>query len=290
MLRPLVRLLRPSHWIKNAFTLAPLLFAARLSAPSALCRAASTALAFCFASSAVYALNDIVDRNRDRASPAKRHRPVASGAMSPLQASLAAGGCIATASLLCVLLVPPRAVVILGAYILLNLLYSLRLKHIVIVDVVCISSGFVMRVFAGAAAVDVPVSAWMMLTTFFLALFLGFTKRRSELVAAYGAGAREVLGEYTEPFLTILISVCAGLTVVTYGIAVTQPSVAGRSGADSLLYTVPLVVLGLLRYLYLCLQEGKGGDVAELVLGDSSLLVTVLMWAGVVVVVVALHA
>ena len=274
--------------MKNGFVLAPLLFAFPQVSPSSALRALAALLAFCFASSAVYAVNDILDRDRDRACPLKRGRPVASGAISPTQAGVAAAACALAAALLSVLLLPLPAAVVVGVYAALNLLYSLRLKRVVIMDVIAISAGFVLRVFAGAMAMAVPVSAWMMLTTFFLSLFLGFTKRRAELVtaglsSADAGSARQVLGQYSEPFLLVLIALCAGLTIVTYALSVIQPSLAARPGADTLLYTVPVVVYGLLRYLLLALRGGKGADVAELVIRDVPLLVTVLLWGAVVV-------
>ena len=279
----ILRLLRPVHWIKNGFVLAPLLFAFPQASPAFALRALTALLAFCFASSAVYAVNDILDRDRDRACPLKRGRPVASGDLSTVQAGVAAAACALAAACLSVLLLPLPAAVIVGVYAALNLLYSLRLKHVVIMDVIAISTGFVLRVFAGAMALAVPVSAWMILTTFFLSLFLGFTKRRAELATADAGSARQVLGQYSEPFLLVLIALCAGLTIMTYALSVIQPSMAARPGADTMLYTVPVVVYGLLRYLLLSLRSGKGADVAELVIRDIPLLVTVLLWGGVVV-------
>ena len=269
--------------MKNGFVLAPLLFAFPQVSPSSALRALAALLAFCFASSAVYAVNDILDRDRDRACPLKRGRPVASGAISPTQAGVAAAACALAAALLSVPLLPLPAVVVVGAYAALNLLYSLRLKRVVIMDVIAISAGFVLRVFAGAMALAVPVSAWMILTTFFLSLFLGFTKRRAELATADAGSARQVLGQYSEPFLLVLIALCAGLTIMTYALSVIQPSMAARPGADTMLYTVPVVVYGLLRYLLLALRGGKGADVAELVIRDVPLLATVLLWGAVVV-------
>ena len=269
--------------MKNAFVLAPLLFTFRQASPVLAARAMVAFLAFCFASSAVYAVNDIVDRDRDRASPLKRHRPLASGALTPLQAGVAAGCCALLAALLSVLLLPPAAAVIVGGYALLNLAYTFYLKRLIIIDVIAISAGFVLRVFAGAATITVPLSAWMILTTFFLSLFLGFSKRRSELASAKAGSAREVLEQYREPLLMMLIPICAGLTIMTYALSVIQPSIASRPGAETLLYTVPLVVYGLLRYLHLALRGGKGADVAELVTRDAPLLVSVLLWIGMVI-------
>ena len=277
--------------MKNGFVLAPLLFAFQQASVASALRALAALLAFCLASSAVYAFNDILDRDRDRASPLKRGRPVASGALTPVQAGVAAAACALAAALLSVLLLPLPAAVVVGAYAALNILYSLRLKRVVIMDVIAISAGFVLRVFAGAMAMAVPVSAWMILTTFFLSLFLGFTKRRAELAtaglsSADAGSARQVLVQYSEPFLLVLIALCAGLTIVTYALSVIQPSMTARPGADTLLYTVPVVVYGLLRYLLLALRGGKGADVAELVIRDVPLLVTVLLWGAVVVAVV----
>jgi decaprenyl-phosphate phosphoribosyltransferase len=276
-------LLRPAHWMKNGFVLLPLLFSLGRLEAGAVERSLYACAAFCMASSAVYALNDILDRERDRRCALKRRRPVASGALTPLQAAIASAACAVGALFIAVFLLPPASAVILGGYALLNVAYCMSLKRLVILDVIALSAGFVLRVAAGGAAIPVRVSAWMILTTFFLSLFLGFGKRRAELAATRRGSARDVLGQYSMPFLMILIPLCAGLTIIMYALSVIQPSIALRADADTLLYTVPLVVYGLLRYLHMSLRDGRGADAAEIVLKDAALLVTVLLWGGLVI-------
>ena len=152
-----------------------------------------------------------------------------------------------------------------------------------------IAAGFMLRVFAGAAALGVTVTSWMTLTTFFVSLFLGFSKRRSEFVAAGGKAARSVLAEYTAPLLDILIVMSVAITIVTYSLYVIQAAAGRGSSAGLLVYTVPLVVYGLLRYLYLVMRRGKGGDVAEVLMRDLPLVATVAAW-GVAVVIVLVAA
>ena len=285
----LLRLLRPRHWVKNGFVLAPLLFRLPGVEPVEVLWALVAAAAFSLASSAVYALNDIVDRDDDRRSPARRNRPVASGEVTVAEAAGLAAVCALAAAGLSLLLLW-RVGAALAAYALLNLAYSLRLKRIVLIDVMAIAAGFMLRVYAGAAALGVPVTSWMMLTTFFVSLFLGFSKRRSEFGTADGRTARTVLSEYTTQLLDILIVMSVAITIVTYSLYVIQAAAGRGDGADLLVYTVPLVVYGLLRYLYLVMKRGKGGDVAEVLMRDIPLVVTVAAWGIAVVIVLVVAA
>lgn len=275
--------------MKNGFVLAPALFRLPAVEPGEMLRALAAAAAFSFASSAVYAVNDIVDRDGDRRSSSRRGRPVASGDVTPAEAGVvAAAFALAAAGLS--LLLPWKVGAAIAAYAALNLAYSWVLKKVVLIDVMAIAAGFMLRVFAGAAALGVAVTSWMMLTTFFVSLFLGFSKRRSEFVAAGGRSARRVLAEYTAPLLDILIVMSVAITIVTYSLYVIQAAAGRGARADLLVYTVPLVVYGLLRYLYLVMRRGEGGDVAEVVLRDVPLLLTIGAWLAAVVVVLVLPA
>ena len=274
--------------MKNGFVLAPLLFRLPNVEPVEVLLALVAAAAFSLASSAVYALNDIVDRDDDRRSPARRGRPVASGEVTVPEAAGLAAVCVLAAAGLSLLL-PWRVAAALAGYAALNLAYSLLLKRIVLIDVMAIAAGFMLRVFAGAEALGVGVTSWMMLTTFFVSLFLGFSKRRSEFGTAGGRTARTVLSEYTVPLLDILIVMSVAITIVTYSLYVIQAATGRGAGADLLVYTVPLVVYGLLRYLYLVMKRGKGGDVAEVLVRDLPLVATVAVW-GIMVVIVLVVA
>jgi 4-hydroxybenzoate polyprenyltransferase len=270
--------------VKNGFVLAALLFRLPAVAPVEVLLALAAAAAFSLVSSAVYALNDIVDRDTDRRSPARRNRPVASGEVTVAEAGGVAAACALAAAGLSLLL-PWRVGAALAVYALLNLAYSFWLKRIVLIDVMAIAAGFMLRVVAGAAALGVAVTSWMMLTTFFVSLFLGFSKRRAEFVTAGGRPARSVLSEYTAPLLDILIVMSVAITIVTYSLYVIQAAAGRGNSAGLLVYTVPLVVYGLLRYLYLVMKRGKGGDVAEVLMRDVPLIATVAVW-GIAVVIV----
>lgn len=273
----LLAVLRPRHWIKNGFVLAPLLFCLPAVAARAALDALVAAAAFTLASAAVYAVNDIVDRASDRRHPDRRRRPVAAGEVSPLEAGALAAGCACAAAGLC-LLVPWRVGVSIAGYAALNVAYSLLLKRVLLVDVMTIAAGFMLRVLAGAAALGVPVSSWMLLTTFFVALFLGFSKRRSEIADARGRKGRAVLSEYTAPLLDTLIVISVGITIVTYSLYVILAVENRGNASEALVATVPLVAYGLLRYLSLVAVRGAGGDVAEVVLRDVPLLATIAAW------------
>ncbi len=276
MFPTILRALRPGQWSKNVFVLAPAVFAGGLTAPDTI-RAAVTALAaFCAAASAVYLFNDLRDREQDRRHPTKRRRPVASGAVGAAQASVVGAG-LAAASLGAAWTLNHRTVQLVAAYLVVNLCYSLWLKRIVIVDVMVLSSGYVIRVLAGAAAVGVAVSAWLVLCTVFLALFLGFSKRRHELVLLLGrsGGQRSVLNHYSRTFLDQMMNVVTASTLLAYALYTTADETVARFGAYSLVWTVPFVLFGIFRYLYLIHQaeDPKRRNPTELLLFDPPFLV-----------------
>lgn len=281
-MRDILRLLRPRHWIKNAFVFAPLVFALRFTDPASLLRAGIAFLAFSLASSIVYIINDLADREADSNHPAKKQRPLASGAVSPGVAVITA--CLAGLAALAFALHTGRDfTVVIGIYILLNLAYSFRLKHLVLLDVMAIAAGFILRILGGGFAVGVPVSRWLFLTTFTLALFLGFCKRRNELLLIEGTGGqRPVLGQYSERFLDQLILISATLAVVCYALYTIDAEVVVRLGTPHLLYTLPFVLYGLFRYLFLIYKKAASGDPAEMLLRDPGLLITILLWGGTV--------
>jgi 4-hydroxybenzoate polyprenyltransferase len=214
VLSPAWALLRPKQWVKNVFVLAALVFAQRLGDPGAVLRSLAAFACFCALSSSAYALNDVVDREADRLHPRKRHRPVASGALSVgfasvLALALAAGGLAGAMAL------GPRFGAVAAAYVFMNLAYSMALKRIVILDVMVVAAGFLLRAWAGAVVLDVEMSHWLALCTGLLALFLGFVKRRQEIETLGGAtGQRPILREYSLPFLDQMISVVTASTVL----------------------------------------------------------------------------
>ena len=281
-----VRALRPRHWAKNVFVFAPLVFALRLGEGDAVLRALAAFGIFCALSSAVYLVNDLADREQDRLHPKKRDRPIAAGEVSPgfaagLAAVLGIGGLAASSPL-----GAPFAAVA-AAYLVLNLAYSMGLKQVVILDVMIVAAGFLLRAGGGALAVGVEISHWLILCTGLLALFLGFVKRRQELGAAYGAGqpTRPILQEYTPEFLDQMISVVTASTVVCYSLYAFSPEVAEKLGTRHLGLTLPFVLFGIFRYLYLVHRRGQGENPTRLVFTDPPLVVNVALWGAAVLVV-----
>jgi 4-hydroxybenzoate polyprenyltransferase len=279
VLPPLLRSLRPGQWPKNLFVLAPLVFAQRLTDPEDVRRGLLAFVTFCLASSAVYLINDIRDRDEDRRHPLKRHRPLASGTLSVTTAT-AAAAVLAVAALSGALYLGGRFTVILASYLALNILYSLGLKHVVIVDVMIISLGFVLRVLAGGAAISVEVSEWLLLCTIFLALFLAFSKRRHELLlmADSASDQRPVLTHYSPTFLDQMINVVTASTVVSYALYAVAPETVEKFHTENLIYTVPLVLFGVFRYLYLVHQQPGERNPTEAIIGDLPFLFNLTLW------------
>jgi len=279
MIRALARSLRPVQWVKNFFVLAPLVFAGQLEERIALARGLAMFAAFCLASSAVYLVNDIRDREADRRHPLKRHRPIASGALPAPVATAAAVVLLAAAAVL-VYPLGAAASTVLGLYAALNFLYSAGLKHVVILDVMIVALGFVLRVLAGGFAVRVAVSSWLLLCTIFLALFLAFSKRRHELVllSENASGQRRVLDDYSPAFLDQMINVVTAASVVSYALYAVAPETTARFHSEWLVYTVPLVLFGIFRYLYLIYQAPEQRNPTEAILTDGPFLANLVLW------------
>ena len=212
----LLKLMRPAHWVKNVFVLAPLIFAQMVHDPLALGRGAIAFAAFCAVSSTVYIFNDFLDREEDRNHPVKRLRPLAAGTVSPT-AAIALGASLLAAAVAGAIYLGPPVLVVMSIYLLLNALYTQWLKHLVILDVMTVSVGFVLRVEAGGFAIGVEISTWILLCTFLLALFLAFSKRRHELIllAQDASEQRKVLTQYSPAFLDQMINVVTASTVIS---------------------------------------------------------------------------
>jgi 4-hydroxybenzoate polyprenyltransferase len=279
MFLALLRSLRPQQWTKNLFVLAPLVFAQRLTDTVSLTRALSAFAAFCCAASALYLFNDLRDREEDRRHPLKRRRPIASGALPPSVALFAAALLSALAAGLAARLGGSFAA-LLGTYVGINLLYSMGLKAVVILDVLLISLGFVLRVLGGAAAIDVKVSSWLLLCSGFLSLFLGFSKRRHELglLAGEAVQQRKVLEHYSPAFLDQMINVVTASSLVSYALYAVSPETVEKFHSDKLVYTVPFVLFGIFRYLYLTYQKPEARNPTEAILTDPPFLGNLLLW------------
>ena len=279
--------MRPGEWTKNLFVFAGLLFGQRLTDSTAVVRSGAAFAIFCALASVVYLVNDVMDREQDRQHPRKRLRPIASGALQSSTAILMAM-VLATGALGAAWWMGPSFGAVATAYVSRLVLYSGPLKHIVIIDVLTISIGFVLRVVAGAVAVAVPMSPWLLICTIQLALFLGLSKRRHELtLLADGAiGHRRILQEYSPYLLDQMIGVVTASTLMAYILYATSHDTAEKFGTSLLGLTIPFPLYGIFRYLYLVHQREGGGSPAELLLNDRPLLACVALWAVAVAVII----
>ena len=276
----LVVSLRPEQWTKNLLVFAGLLFGGRLLEPDAVLRAIAAFAIFCLLSGAVYLFNDVTDQERDRQHPLKRKRPIAAGDFST-KAALLCATVITLVALQGALLVSTALAMASLAYVLLLLLYSAGLKNIVIIDVLTIAGGFVLRAVAGAVAVDVPIGQWLLVCTTLLALFLVLSKRRHELTLLGEAATehRRILQEYSPYLLDQMVAVVTASTLIAYTVYATNPDTAARLGTARLGLTIPFVLYGIFRYLYLVHQKRGGGSPAAMLITDRPLLVCVALWA-----------
>jgi 4-hydroxybenzoate polyprenyltransferase len=280
----LIRLLRPRQWTKNLFVFAGLIFSQNLLRPGHLGRVAAAFGLFCLLSGCIYILNDLADLEQDRAHPVKRRRPLAAGQISPA-AALAALAVLLPACLAGSWLLGEPFFYVALAYLALQVAYNLVLKRVVILDVFTVAAGFVLRVVAGAAVIDVQVSHWLLLCTTLIALFLALAKRRHELalIGEEAAGHRQVLSQYSLYFLDQMMGVTTSATVLSYALYTVAPETVAKFGTDALVYTVPFVLYGVFRYLYLIHVDpdgraGGGGSPESALLNDRPLLVCLVLW------------
>lgn len=280
--------MRPQQWIKNLVVFAALIFAHKLTDPELLLRATIGAALFTAVSGAVYIINDLFDVDRDRKHPTKALRPIAAGALGTVPA-LTAAVILLVGSLMTGFTMSPPFGAALLAYVALNGAYSLWLKDIVIIDVMAIAGGFVLRAIAGGLVVDVTISAWLIMCTILLSLFLAFCKRRQELAVLDNASEhRSILNEYSVAFIDQMINVVTASTVVAYTFYTLSPEVELKLGTEHLYITVPFVLYGIFRYLYLVHRRGEGGSPTRALLTDRALLACVALWG--IVVILLLYA
>lgn len=274
-----LRAMRPHQWVKNAFVFAALIFSRNLTDPAIALRSLLAFAAFCLVASAIYLVNDIADFERDRVHPKKSKRPIAAGQVSRKTAGIMAAVLGPMGIGLAFWLNAPTGVTI-SIYAVMNLSYSFKLKHAVLLDVFTIALGFLLRVSVGAFAIEVGISPWLLICTFFIALFLAVCKRRHELVSlgADAASHRGILAKYSVPFIDKMVSSLAAMTVMSYALYTIDPRVIARLGTDGLVVTVPIVLFGVFRYLFLVHIEGKGGSPTEVVLTDRGVQAIVLLY------------
>jgi len=270
--------LRPRQWIKNLFVFAGVIFSQQMLTPLLWTAVAAFAI-FCGLSGAMYLFNDVVDAARDRLHPTKRLRPIASGRLSPRTASVA-GALLLAGSLAAAFRINVPFGLVALAYGVLLTAYSVWFKHLVILDVLTVAAGFVLRAVAGAVAVDVEISGWLLICTILLALFLALGKRRHEYrsLARDASLHRPILAEYSEGFLDQMISVVTASTVTAYALYTMSPETVAKFHTRLLPLTLPFVLYGIFRYLYLLYRRDLGGSPSDLVVGDRALLLDALLW------------
>jgi 4-hydroxybenzoate polyprenyltransferase len=285
MLTALFKTMRPRQWTKNVFIFAALVFDKQLFIVDSFLRTLAGFALFCLISSCVYIFNDLADVEADRQHPEKKNRPIASGKL-PVSAAWTAGIVFVIVALGLAYLLAPAFAVVVATYFVLNLAYSLWLKHIAILDVLIISAGFVLRVGAGVTLIAVErFSPWLYIVMFLLSLFLGFGKRRAELaLLAHGAGShRKVLDGYTLPLLDQYIMIVSGTTIVAYSLyTFSAPNVPEN---HSMMLTIPFMVYAIFRYLYLIEVKHAGGTPEEVLLSDRPFQLSMLLWAVTVIVI-----
>ncbi|MBD3235103.1 MAG: decaprenyl-phosphate phosphoribosyltransferase [Candidatus Eisenbacteria bacterium] len=293
MLRLVLREMRVWQWTKNLLVLAGVVFALEIDDPSQVLRALAATGLFCLLSSATYVFNDLRDLENDRVHPRKRLRPIASGALSvgfgwTLAGLLAAGGVGLGFGL------TTGFGMVAVAYLLLNLAYSLYLKRIVLLDVLIVALGFVLRAVAGveALAPRPELSPWLLVCTMFLALFIVVGKRRHERTALSEDAAgrhRATLVEYSPQLLDQLVPVVTGSTILAYALYAITPSAPGHLADERMVYTIPFVIYGVFRYLYLVYEKGEGGAPSELLLADRPLMINIALWGAAILAILYLR-
>lgn len=273
--------MRPTQWIKNGFVFTPIIFSARLTNMEDLLAVAAMFVSFCLASSATYILNDYMDLEQDKHHPQKQNRPLASGAVSP-RAALTTMALLVCAVFLVAILAGASKVchVFLLSYLILQVLYCVRLKDVVILDVLALSTGFLLRVLGGAAAINVSVSSWIILCTFALAILLALGKRRHEVVILGPQAAlhRPVLANYNVSLLDQLLQVVTTSTFIFYCLYSVRGNPTVGIESEKMMFTIPLVTYGIFRYLYLIYHKEDGGSPTALLLTDPPLLACGILW------------
>ena len=273
----ILTLLRPKQWVKNTFVVAPLFFTPDKASTENVVAVLIGFATFCMLASAVYCLNDFRDREADRNHPVKRARPLASGAVAPaaafvLMICLLAGG-MALAAWRVPVILP-----VLAAYFVINIAYSLYLKSIAVIDVLIVAFGFVLRVQAGAMLIDVEPSAWILIVTGLLALFIALAKRRDDIVRDMDSGHRKSLEGYSRQFLDGSLMAVLSTLLVSYLIFTTDQAVMARLGSERLYFTGPFVIAGVLRYLQLTIVYERSGSPTDLIYRDKGLLLSIVGW------------
>ncbi len=280
-LKAFLQLMRPKQWTKNFVVFVGLIFSGNFLNPAMGITALQAFIIFCITAGAIYVFNDLKDIESDRAHPQKKNRPLAAKRLSPGAASLG-GSLLMVIGLMWSFFLSPLFALVVLAYVLLNTAYSLGLKHVVILDVFVITTGFVLRAMAGALVIKVAISPWLIVVTILLSLFLGFAKRRHELITMgdEAANHRPALDDYSPALLDQYMGVVASATIIAYSLYAFTSSTASRS--TYFMLTIPMVIYGILRYLYLVYQKNLGGAPEVILLSDKPLMAAIVLWVATV--------
>jgi 4-hydroxybenzoate polyprenyltransferase len=293
MVWQVVRTMRPHQWVKNLFLFAPLIFAQKLFVPGTLqvntgpvAVSVAAFVVFSIMTGSVYMLNDLLDREKDRLHPAKKHRPIASGRL-PVGFAKTTGAILTAAAIAAAFAIGWGFALVMLGYWAVNVAYSFKLKHVVFVDVGCIATGFILRILAGAVAIDVPVTLWLYACTFLLALFLGLGKRKHELVFADGsASTRKVLQHYDVDHVNLALIVTGVATTISYLAYTLSEHTRAQFGTHALVFTVPFIAFGLWRFVWLLNRPGEAQSPTDRMLRDAPFLVNLVLWGSAVLIVV----
>jgi 4-hydroxybenzoate polyprenyltransferase len=280
MFTQILKLIRIPQWIKNFFVFVPLVFSLNLFNGEYFLTVLLGFSAFCLTSGSVYIVNDIIDAEADRAHPKKKNRPIASGKISVKQGLIITFILVITVIILCIK-TNTAFVLLLALFFLINLIYSLKLKHLVLLDIFSIAAGFLIRVLAGAVIINVAVSSWLILTTMFISLFLAVMKRHSELAIlpdSTTAETRKVLAFYSLNFSDQLATVAAAGVIICYALYTVSERTISVFKTENLIYTTPFVVFGIFRYMYLVYMNKQGENTTQILISDLQMIITVIFY------------
>lgn len=291
MLLAFFRALRPHQWVKNTFLFAGLIFSKNVFHLPMVIETLYAFGIFCGLASGLYLVNDLLDLEKDRTHPSKKNRPIASGKL-PVRVAIVGSVALEITALTLAFSLDRIFGILCLAYFVLNLAYSMALKHLVIIDVFVLAIDFVIRAVAGAAVIHVKVSPWLVMCTMFLALFLGFGKRRQELILLKEKAGhhRKSLEEYSAYFLDQMMAIVTGATVMCYALYTMSKDTTEKFGTDHLIYTVPFVLFGIFRYLYLVYQRSEGGSPTKILLRDTPLQLGIVLWVTTVILILYVPA
>jgi len=276
----ILRSMRPKQWTKNIILFAPLIFSQNITNKQLAIYSFISFIVFCILSGSVYILNDLIDIEQDKVHPLKSKRPIASGRLRPIYAVITFLVLLALSAYISLTYLNYLFILVAGSYLILQIAYSTILKHIVIIDVFSIAAGFLLRAIAGAEAIEVTFSTWLFFCTILLALFLALSKRRHEIILLdeKAINHRKILFEYSANLLDQMISIVTTTTLIAYILYTISPETVARFGTDNLKYTVPFVLYGIFRYLYLIHQKNEGGSPERVLLNDMPILITVILY------------